>query len=192
MTADLVLASTSPYRAELLSKLGLKFTQQAPVCDETPIAGEIPKDLVLRLAIAKAQSLRGEFTEGTIIIGSDQVADLGGEIVGKPGNHKNAVAQLKRFGGRDIVFYTGLCVLRGDEQFSSVVPTRVRFRHLDEQQIERYLLADQPYNCAGSFKSESMGTAIVESMTSDDPSALIGLPLITVADYLTRLGLLVP
>ncbi len=192
MIPELVLASTSPYRAELLAKLGVKFTQRAPICDETPESGEAPADLVLRLAIAKAQSLEHQFSKPTIIIGSDQVADLGGEIIGKPGNHKNAVDQLKRFGGQQIVFYTGLCVLKGDEQYSRVVPTCVRFRQLDDQQIERYLSADQPYNCAGSFKSESLGAAITESMTSDDPSALIGLPLITVADFVTRLGIPVP
>lgn len=192
MPANLILASTSPYRAELLAKYGLEFSQQSPICDETPLPNEAAKELVLRLSIAKAQSLTASFDTNTTIIGSDQVADLDGRIIGKPGDHETAVAQLQAQGGRQVVFYTGLCVIKGAEKYTCVVPTTVQFRSLEDDQINRYLAADTPYNCAGSFKSESLGTAIVESMTSDDPSALIGLPLIKLAEFLTRLGTPVP
>lgn len=192
MPANLILASTSPYRAELLGKFGIEFNQQSPICDETPRPDENAPDLVLRLAIAKAESLQANFDANTTIIGSDQVANLDNTIIGKPGDHKTAVAQLQSQGGRKVVFYTGLCVIKNSEKLTCVVPTTVKFRSLNEEQIRRYLAVDTPYNCAGSFKSESLGAAIVESMTSDDPSALIGLPLIKLAEFLTRLGTPVP
>ncbi len=192
MHANLILASTSPYRAELLAKLGLEFSQQSPDCDETPLPNEAAPDLVLRLAIAKAQSLQANSNETSTIIGSDQVANVDGVIIGKPGNHENAISQLKNQAGRTVVFHTGLCVIKGDKKLTCVVPTTVKFRSLDDEQISRYLAADKPYNCAGSFKSESLGATIVESMTSDDPTALIGLPLIQLAGFINRLGTPVP
>lgn len=192
MQNKLVLASTSPFRAQLLNKLKLQFTQHSPDCDETALPGEAATDLVQRLSIAKALSLQPQFDKNTIIIGSDQVAGLDRQILGKPGDHRTAVTQLHQLAGNTVVFHTGLCVIKDDQQLSCVVPTTVRFRQLSDQQIERYLAADKPYNCAGSFKSESLGIAITESMTSDDPSALIGLPLIKVAEFLTRLGIAVP
>ncbi len=192
MQNKIVLASTSPFRAELLNKFHLEYSQHSPDCDETPLPNEAAEALVQRLSIEKALSLQADFDAGTTIIGSDQVASLDRQILGKPGDHQNAVAQLRQQAGRTVIFYTGLCVVKDTQQLSCVVPTTVTFRQLSDQQIERYLTADTPYNCAGSFKSESLGTAIVESMTSDDPSALIGLPLIKLADFLTRMGISVP
>lgn len=192
MQNKLVLASTSPYRAELLNKFNVEYSQHSPDCDETPHAHETAEALVLRLAIAKALSLQADFDANTTIIGSDQVASLDQQILGKPGDQQNAIAQLRQQAGRIVIFYTGLCVLKDQQQLSCVVPTTVKFRQLSDIQIERYLAADTPYNCAGSFKSESLGTAIVESMTSDDPSALIGLPLIHLANFLTRMDIPVP
>jgi septum formation protein len=193
MTAPLILASTSPYRAELLQKLRVPFSQQAPDCDETPQPNESAAALVERLAIGKAQSLATAHSQA-IVIGSDQVADLNGQILGKPGDHETAVMQLQALSGQTLVFYTGLAVVRHADARSEtvVVPTRVAFRPLSDEKIERYLRADEPYNCAGSFKSESLGAALVESMSSDDPSALIGLPLIKLSIALEKLGVELP
>lgn len=191
MAPTILLASTSPYRAELLRKLGLDFEQQAPVCDETPQLGETPRQLVERLARNKAESLSDK-SDTSVVIGSDQVADLHGRIIGKPGSHEAATEQLASVSGQRVTFYTGLSILRGSNQSSCVVTTEVQFRTLNAGQIERYLLADTPYQCACSFKSESLGTAIVKSMTSEDPSALIGLPLIKLVELLDGHGVYVP
>ena len=194
----LILASTSPYRGELLGKLQVPFEQLAPDCDETPLADEPAASLVERLALEKARSL-GAANPGAIIIGSDQVADLDGTILGKPGDRDTAIEQLQALSGRELIFYTGLAVLSqtqpgGDSRQtqSCVVPTSVTFRALSRDKIERYLDADQPYNCAGSFKSESLGSTLVESMRSEDPAALIGLPLIRLSACLEQYGLPVP
>lgn len=188
----LVLASTSAYRKTLLNRLSLKFDQIAPDCDETPHTDEQSQNLVLRLALSKANSVLSTLNESAIVIGSDQVADLNGKILGKPLTHEKAVAQLRELSGSTVMFHTGLCVARHDKHLTALVSTEVRFRSLTLPQIERYLAADKPYHCAGSFKSESMGSAIVDYMKSDDPSALIGLPLITVSQFLDELGVQMP
>lgn len=192
-TTPLILASTSRYRAQLLGRLQQPFEQLAPDCDETPVAGERPIDLVLRLAIGKAQSISSARPEA-VVIGSDQVADLDGAIIGKPDDHASAASQLRMIAGRRVAFQTGLCITRASDQrqFACVVTTEVAFRSLDDASIERYLLADKPYDCACSFRSESLGSAIVESMSSEDPCALIGLPLIRVANWLPRFGIAIP
>ncbi|MEJ2346925.1 MAG: Maf family nucleotide pyrophosphatase [Gammaproteobacteria bacterium] len=191
MPADsppLILGSTSPYRRELLERLGLAFETDAPDVDETRLAGESPQALV-RLSEAKARAVAARHP-GALVIGSDQVAVLDGEIMGKPGDHGAAVRQLERASGCTVTFYTGLCLLNaasGGVQLE-VVPFQVVFRALSAEQIERYLRREQPYNCAGSFKSEGLGIALFERMEGDDPSALMGLPLIRLTRMLEREG----
>jgi septum formation protein len=191
--ATLILASTSRYRAQLLGRLGYPFEQLAPDCDETPLPAEQPIDLVQRLAVGKAQSLATLHPQA-VVIGSDQVADFNGAIIGKPQDHADAVSQLRTIAGQRVVFQTGLCITRASDamQRSCVVATTVQFRRLDDEAIERYLAADKPYDCACSFRSESLGSAIVESMTSDDPCALVGLPIIQVANWLHDFGIAIP
>src|SRR5205085_8929186 len=178
-TRKLVLASTSVYRRELLSRLRVPFTVEPPQVDETPHAGEAPAQLARRLAAAKAAAVARMHPEA-VVIGSDQVADLDGEPLGKPGNHANAVAQLRRMSGRTVIFQTALTVMCQASGFvqHDLAPVRVRFRELQEAEIEAYLDAEQPYDCAGSAKSEGLGIALLESIESDDPTALVGLPLI--------------
>ena len=187
-----VLASTSPFRKELLQRLGITFTTAAPDVDESPLAGETPDTLVRRLAEAKARAV-GQSCTG-LIIGSDQVATTGSDILGKPGTHTRAAEQLRGLSGRLVTFHTGLCLLdsSNDTAQVDVIPFRVQFRQLGEGQIERYLQADQPYNCAGSFKSEGLGITLFEHMDGDDPTALIGLPLIRLTTLLARAGLVLP
>jgi len=189
----LILASTSPYRAELLARLNQPFVQLAPNCDETPRDNESAAVLVERLAIDKAKSI-AERHPDSVVIGSDQVADLDGTIIGKPGDRKSAAKQLQALSGKALVFYTGLALVQSSSSRirSCVVPTRVIFRRLTDNKIERYLSADKPYGCAGSFKSESLGSSLVESMTSDDPVALIGLPLIRLSQFLEEFGIDIP
>jgi len=175
----LVLASTSIYRKELLARLGLPFITAAPEVDETPLPGETPPHLVRRLAELKARAVTARYA-GALIIGSDQVAVIDGQILGKPGNHERAVAQLRLASGKRLDFLTGLCLLNaatGQAQVD-IVYFGVAFRRLSEQQIENYLRHEQPYHCAGSFKSEALGIALCERFEGEDPSALIGLPLI--------------
>ncbi|OED38265.1 septum formation protein Maf [Chromatiales bacterium (ex Bugula neritina AB1)] len=191
MTAPIILASTSRYRAELLARFGLAFEQKAPVCDETPLQAEPPDELVIRLSRLKAESVHDSLS-GQITIGSDQVANFQGRIIGKPGNHEAAIQQLIAISGKTVKFYTGLHVMRGSECRHDLISTTVQFKELTRSQIERYLHADKPYDCACSFKSESLGSAIVESMTSDDPSALIGLPLVRLAGFINELGQDIP
>jgi septum formation protein len=189
MINKLVLASTSPYRKALLEKLQVEFTTAAPDIDESALPGESPEQLVARLAEAKAKALANQFSHA-LIIGSDQVAVVDGKIVGKPGNHANAVAQLKRATGKRVIFLTGLCVYNSLSQRSQVevVPFSVIFRQLTETQIEHYLQREQPYNCAGSFKSEGLGIALFERLEGDDPNTLIGLPLIQLIRMLESEG----
>ncbi len=190
---QLILASTSPFRKTLLDRLHVEFEQIAPDCDETPLPNEPAADLVNRLAREKALSVqRIEANRNAAVIGSDQVADLNGTILGKPHTHEAAVQQLQQLSGNTVVFYTGLCVLHGQQCLQTMVPTDVKFRSLSDAAIERYLQADEPYGCAASFKSECMGSAIVEYMRSDDPTALVGLPLIELAGFLNQAGLSVP
>lgn len=189
----LILGSTSPYRHALLSRLGLPFQTVNPEVDETPLPGETPAALALRLARQKAASVARHHPQA-IVIGSDQVADLHGEPLGKPGNHERARAQLARMSGQAVVFQTALsvqCLETGFEQ-SAVVPVRVVFRDLGADEIERYLRAEQPYDCAGSAKSEGLGIALLEQIDNNDPTALIGLPLIRTCQMLRAAGLAVP
>lgn len=189
----LVLGSTSRYRRELLTRLGLPFNTAAPAVDESPLPGEAPRALALRLARAKATEVAARYPKA-VVIGSDQVADLDGQPLGKPGTHDRAVAQLRAMSGRTVVFQTALtvvCVESGFEQ-SDLAAVEVRFRTLDDAEIERYLRAEQPYDCAGSAKSEGLGIALLESIHNDDPTALIGLPLIRTARLLRAAGLTLP
>jgi septum formation protein len=189
----LVLASTSPYRRELLARLRLPFEVASPGTDEKRLPGEAPEQLARRLALEKARAVATRHADA-LIIGSDQVAVCEGEILGKPGNHERAVEQLRRLSGREAVFHTAVCLLdagRGEAGLR-VVPYHVKFRRLDEQGIERYLSVDQPYDCAASAKAESLGIALLEYMRGDDPTALIGLPLIAVVSLLQEAGVRVP
>jgi len=188
----LVLASSSPFRKQLLARLGIDFAASSPRLDESPLPGESPRDLVTRLAVSKARAVSG--THPGLIIGSDQVATTGSDILGKPGNHEQACAQLAFLSGRRVTFHTGLCLLNsasGELQVDEV-PYHVQFRPLGAQQIERYLCAEQPYDCAGSFKSEGLGITLFERMEGDDPTALIGLPLIRLTSMLAQAGVLLP
>jgi len=189
----LILASTSLYRRELLSRLGLAFEVCAPGVDETPIPGERPADLALRLALAKAQAVAQQRPEA-VVIGSDQVADLHGEPLGKPGHHANAVAQLRRQSGQAVVFQTAVAVVCAARQFAktSLASVQVRFRTLSNADIEAYLRAEPAYDCAGSAKSEGLGIALLERIDSDDPTSLIGLPLMRTCALLRELGIRVP
>ncbi len=190
---SLVLASTSPFRREQLNKLAVPYQCATPNCDETPEPGEKPQHLVERLAIEKARSVADAYPD-SLIIGSDQVAVCEGEILGKPGNHQKAFEQLSRLSGNPVCFYTGLCLYNTLKQSFQVkvIPFEVVFRKLSATQIENYLLKDQPYNCAGSFKSEALGITLFKAMRGDDPSALIGLPLITLTDMLANEGMMLP
>ena len=189
----LVLASTSPFRRELLQRLGIEFETLAPDVDETRGVDESAEALVVRLSEAKARAGATQYPDA-LIIGSDQVALCEGEVLGKPGNHENACRQLARLAGRRVSFMTGLCLYdaRNDQAQVDLVPYHVTFRPLTEQQIERYLRREQPYNCAGSFKSEGLGISLFESMQGEDPNALIGLPLIRLTSWLNTAGIAVP
>jgi septum formation protein len=186
----LVLGSTSVYRRELLARLRLPFTVQPPQVDETPQPGEQPQALARRLAAAKAAAV-GALHPAAVVIGSDQVADLDGEPLGKPGTHANAVTQLTRMSGRDVIFHTAVTVLCREAGFvqHDLAPVRVRFRALERDEIEAYLQAEQPYDCAGSARSEGLGIALLDAIDSDDPTALIGLPLIRTCRMLRAAGL---
>jgi septum formation protein len=183
----LILASTSRYRRELLQRLHVPFECVPPQVDETPRPGEAPAALAARLARAKAQAVAA-LHPAAVVIGSDQVAELDGQPIGKPGHHAGAVAQLQRMSGREVVFHTALAVARGGHAQCEVAPVRVRFRTLTGAEIERYLAIDQPYDCAGSAKCESLGVALLDAIHSDDPTALIGLPLIRTCAMLRRAG----
>ena len=184
-----VLGSTSRYRHELLSRLRLPFEVAAPDVDETPQPGEAPAALARRLALAKAREVARRFPQA-VVIGSDQVADLDGEPLGKPGTHERAVLQLRRMSGRTVVFQTAVAVICADTGFEQLdlAPVRVVFRTLDDAEIERYLRAEQPYDCAGSAKSEGLGIALLARIDHDDPSALVGLPLIRTCHMLRAAG----
>ncbi len=189
MIRKLILASSSPYRKELLSRLGLPFSAISPHIDETPLPGEPPEHLVARLAVAKAQAIADRHPHA-LVVGSDQVAVHRGSIVGKPGDHDRAVAQLRAASGQSVTLYTGLALVDADSgrTQSEVVPFRVIFRKLNDDQIERYLRKEQPYNCAGSVKSEGLGIALLERFEGEDPNTLIGLPLIRLVAMLEKEG----
>jgi septum formation protein len=189
----IVLASTSPFRRELLSRLAIPFETCAPAVDETRLPGESSEALVTRLSEAKARAGAKAYPQA-LVIGSDQVAVVDGEVLGKPGDHGRAVEQLRKLSGNTVTFLTGLCLYNGatDTADTCLVPFRVRFRELDEGRIERYLRHEQPYNCAGSFKSEALGISLFERMDGEDPTALIGLPLISLTTLLAKAGIVLP
>ena len=189
MQRPLILASTSRYRRELLQRLRLPFEVHSPDVDETPLPGETPEALARRLALSKANTVAARFPDA-VVIGSDQVADLNGEPLGKPGDHARATAQLRRMRGQTLVFHTAVavvCTVSGFVQHD-IAPVRVVFRDLDDAAIESYLLAETPYDCAGSAKSEGLGIALLDTIDSDDPTALIGLPLIRTSRMLRAAG----
>ena len=185
----IILASTSAYRKELLARLRIRFETVAPDVDETPIPGERPQQLACRLAMAKARAVARRFPQA-IVIGSDQVADLDGESLGKPLVHDVAVAQLQRMRGQLVVFQTAVAVVCDQDRFAQMdlAQVRVRFRDLSDAEIETYLLAEQPYDCAGSAKSEGLGISLLDAIDNDDPTALIGLPLIRTCRMLRAAG----
>ncbi|WP_018150019.1 Maf family nucleotide pyrophosphatase [Leeia oryzae] len=187
---QLVLASTSPYRKELLQRLGLPFEVAGPHIDETPLPGEGPAETADRLAVQKARAVAAKFP-GALIIGSDQVALLGDEQLGKPGTHDRAVLQLQKMRGKTLTFHTALALLdtRTDSCQQIVVPYHIKMRDYSDELIEAYLRAEQPYNCAGSAKTEGMGVILMEWMRGDDPSAIIGLPLMALTDMLIKVGM---
>ena len=184
---QLILASTSPYRRELLQRLRVPFEVHAPDVDESPRTGEAPADLAERLALAKANAV-ATLHPRAWVIGSDQVADLAGRAIGKPGSHEPAVAQLRAMSGRSVTFQTAVAVVA--PAFSKVerVAVLVRFRALSDAEIERYLRLEQPYDCAGSAKSEGLGISLTDAIESTDPTALVGLPLIATARLLRAAG----
>ena len=193
MTRTLVLGSTSRYRSELLQRLRLPFSVTAPEVDETPRPDEPPSALALRLALAKAHAV-ATLHPNAVVIGSDQVADLAGHPLGKPGTHERAAAQLRRMSGHTVVFQTAVavvCAATGFEQ-ADLAAVEVRFRKLADDEIERYLHAEQPYDCAGSAKSEGLGISLLDAILSDDPTALVGLPLIRTCRMLRAAGLTLP
>jgi MAF protein len=189
----LILGSTSPFRKELLQKLGLSFEVDSPDIDESMLEAEQPEQFVQRLALEKAQAVAARH-DNALVIGSDQVACIGSNILGKPGTRDKAIQQLTEASGKHVSFYTGLCLLNSTSGESQVVcePFHVHFRELSQEQIERYLDAEEPYNCAGSFKSEGLGISLFEKLEGDDPNSLIGLPLIKLIAMLEREGVAVP
>ena len=188
-TPQIVLASTSKYRRELLARLGLPFNVASPDVDETALPNEAPQDTARRLAEAKARVVAARFPQA-LVIGSDQVAVLGDMPLGKPGNHANALRQLRAMRGKEVVFHTALCLCdaaSGRAQ-TRIVPFYVRFRDYSDAQIERYLQLEQPYDCAGSARCEGLGIALIAEMRGEDPNALIGLPLIALTEMLAAQG----
>jgi septum formation protein len=190
---SLILASSSRYRQELLARLCLPFIAISPDVDETPLLGESAMMTCERLALMKARKVAEQHPKA-LVIGSDQVALLDGVLVGKPGNHDNAVRQLRAASGREVVFHTALCLLNGatGQSWEQRVDVVVRYRSLSDEVIERYLKADQPYDCAGSGRIETLGITLVESVKSDDPTALVGLPLIALTSMLLEAGVELP
>lgn len=192
-SARLVLASTSQYRRQLLERFGIRFTVAAPDVDESPLPAELPIDLVNRLAREKAEVIARRHP-GSVVIGSDQLALYGRDVVGKPGNIERCMEQLRRFSGQRLTFHTAVHVIQSDTgaNESHLDLTTVQFRKLGDEEIERYVARERPVSCAGGFKAEGLGISLFERIESQDPTALIGLPLIWVASALRRAGLLVP
>jgi septum formation protein len=186
----LVLGSTSPYRRELLARLRLPFTVAAPDVDETPNPGETPMQLACRLAMAKARAVAAQFP-ASVVIGSDQVADLDGLPLGKPGTHARAVTQLRQMRGKTVIFQTAVAVVCQESKFAQMdlAQVKVKFRDLSDAEIEAYLLAETPYDCAGSAKSEGLGIILLDAIENDDPTALVGLPLIRTCQMLSAAGI---
>ena len=190
-TKKLILASTSVYRRELLERLRIPFEVVSPKVDETPLTGESTLELALRLARAKAAAV-AKIHPDAWVIGSDQVADLCGAAIGKPGNFERALAQLQLMRGASVTFHTALCLMHGDTETTVSIPTEVQFRKLSDEILEAYLLAEEPYDCAGSAKSEGLGISLLEAIKSDDPTALIGLPLIALSGLLRDADFAIP
>ncbi|MFN4328085.1 MAG: Maf family protein [Limnobacter sp.] len=190
---QLILASSSRYRREMLERLRLPFQCISPSIDETPLPGESPVQTCERLGLLKAKAV-ANLHPNAIVIGSDQVADVNGEAISKPGHHEAAVAQLTAMSGKSITFHSAVSVVHqaSGKEVSFCVPTVVEFRTLSAQEIERYLLAEQPYDCAGSAKSEGLGITLLNRIESCDPTALIGLPLIELSKALRKLGVSLP
>ena len=186
----LILGSTSPYRRELLERLRLPFEVAAPDVDESPQSGETPKQLACRLAMAKARAVAAQFP-ACVVIGSDQVAELDGQALGKPGNHARALAQLQQMRGKSVIFQTAVAVVCLETGFAQMdlAQVKVSFRQLSDTEIDAYLRAETPYDCAGSAKSEGLGIALLESIDSDDPTALVGLPLIRTCRMIQAAGI---
>jgi septum formation protein len=186
---EVILASSSPFRRELLSRLNFPFSSISPDIDESILPDENAIQYVLRLAQQKAEHIARQ-NPAALVIGSDQCAYLEGEILGKPGNHENALKQLQNARGREVVFYTGVSVQQADKDFqvTDCIEFRVGFRELSDDQLENYLLVEQPYNCAGSFKSEGYGISLFSYLSGDDPTALVGLPLIRLTSMLEQAG----
>lgn len=185
----LILGSTSPYRRELLERLRIPFDVVAPDVDEVPMAGESPHQLACRLALAKASAVAAQFPD-CVVIGSDQVADLDGEPLGKPGTHARAVAQLRQMRGKTVIFQTAIAVVCLDSGFkeTDLAQVKVMFRALTDSEIEAYLQAEKPYDCAGSAKSEGLGISLLDAIDNDDPTALVGLPLIRTCRMIRAAG----
>jgi septum formation protein len=190
-TQPLILASSSIYRRDLLARLGLPFEAISPEVDEHPLPNEGVAAMALRLAIAKAAAI-AKIHPNAWVIGSDQAADLHGEAIGKPGNFDNALSQLQRMRGQTVYFHTAVCLMRADYSVAMNVTTEVRFRDLPDATLINYLEIEQPYDCAGSAKCEGMGIALLESIRSDDPTAIIGLPLIALSTLLRDAGFEIP
>ena len=192
-TPALLLASSSPFRRQLLDKLGLNFIHQSPDIDESRLAGESPVALVMRLAREKAAALADSHPD-TLIIGSDQVAVIGDRVLGKPGTREKAIEQLSAASGQRVTFLTGLCLLNTATGRTQVAcdPFHVQFRTLRPAQIERYVDAEQPLNCAGSFKSEGLGIVLFKALEGRDPNTLVGLPLILLTEFLAAEGVALP
>lgn len=185
----LFLASTSPYRRDLLSRLSIPFTTAAPLTDESAQSGELPARLAARLAVEKARAVAIS-NPGAVVIGSDQVAELDGTALGKPGDHETARRQLRASAGRVLLFHTAVHVIAADGRaFSAIDLTRVHFRALTDTEIENYLRREKPYDCAGSFKAEGLGITLFDAIDSQDPTALVGLPLIATARLLRLAGI---
>ena len=186
---ELILASTSPYRKRLLARLALPFETEPPGTDESPRPGEAPRTLANRLAEAKALDVASRYPN-SLVIGSDQVATVNGRLLNKPGDHATATEQLRAATGREVTFYTGvaLCCSKSGLSLQHVEPFRVQFRPLSDEQIDYYLRAEEPYDCAGSFKCEGLGISLFESMVGNDPTSLQGLPLIALTSMLTAAG----
>lgn len=189
-TRPLVLGSTSRYRRELLQRLQIPFEVAAPEVNECPLSGESPRGIAMRLALVKARAVALNFPHA-VVIGADQVADLNGQPLGKPGTHDRAVVQLRQMRGQTVVFQTAVAVVCMESGFaqSSLASVRVTFRNLTDDEIENYLRVEQPYDCAGSAKSEGLGIALLESIESDDPTALVGLPLIRTCKMIQAAGI---
>lgn len=192
MQDEIILASSSPFRKQLLDRLQLDYSCQSPDIDESQLAGECASDYVCRLARAKAQIISRQQPQA-LVIGSDQCALLDGQILGKPGTHEIALQQLKQAQGKIVVFHTAVCVMRQADAYSALeeVLFEVHFRNLEDAQLDHYLRVEQPYNCAGSFKSEGYGACLFSKMKGDDPSAIIGLPLLRLVPMLEAAGIAV-